>query len=162
MLDFVKDKNKKDARRAYFVDKKSGKTSCCSLRRMRLMRQHNLAKIFEGIPIDRYLYCHERDSYRRGVYSLYNFVDYRCVPYFSHPHDVWVQKRGEKCDFVGTVVAVAEDKRLSLPKNYHLLIEIEPNVFAFACTYEKYQVGQKVTFYFYKYNSKTKKIYGAV
>lgn len=160
MLDFINDKN--DTRRAYFVDSKLGRTSCCSLRRMRLMRQHDLAKLFEGNPIDRYIYCRERDFHRRGVYCSYNFVDYRCVPFFKHPHDVWNVRRCGERDFSGKVLAVADDKRDGYQGLRHLLVELAPNVLAFAETQEICQVGQTVTFYFYKYNSKTKKIYGVV
>lgn len=159
MLDFVKDK--KDDRRAYFVDQVSGKTSCCSLRRMRLMRQHDLSQIFDGNPVSNFIYCGVQYMCR-GVYYPYNFVHCRCVPFFKHPHDIWMQKKSSERDFSGKVLAVADDKRDGYQSLRHLLVELAPNVLAFAETQEVCQVGQMVTFYFYKYNRKTKKIYGVV
>ena len=160
MLDFINDKE--DTRRAYFVDNKSGKSSCCSRRRMRLIRKHDLAQIFEGGPVRRYVYYREEAPYKRGVYHSYNYVDCRVFPFFEHPHDKWMQKRKGEYVFPCKVVAAVYDKREGYQSLLHLLVELAPNVYAFAETTDIIEVGQRVIFYYYKYNSKTKKIYGVV
>lgn len=85
-----------------------------SLRRMRLMRNHKLSQIF---PL--------------GTYFFLKRENYRClssvVPYFVHPHDSWITQNKMLETYSGKVVSVSFDS-----KDYHLLIELEPNVLAFA------------------------------
>ena len=114
-----------------------------SLRRMRLMRNHKLSQIF---PL--------------GTYFFLKRENYRClscvVPYFVHPHDSWITQNKMLETYSGKVVSVSFDS-----KDYHLLIELEPNVLAFA-EVSAYDGSKDVKFVPYKYNRHTKRIYGCV
>ena len=146
-------------RRLFFNDS-YGNSYCCSLRRTRLMRCHNLASIFRGgIQGFVFLSNRRRPGSPRAI-----------KPIFNHPHDLWAARRGSQGIFIGRIVQASYDGKAGFsgwdkaPK--HLLIKLEENVFAFAETTIALDchelVGKEVTFYFCRYNSKTKKIYGQI
>lgn len=114
-----------------------------SLRRMRLMRHHDLSKIF---PLG------TRFFLKRQNYRLISNV----IPYFVHPHDEWITQNELLETYSGKVIAVSFDE-----KNYHLLVELAPNVLAFA-EVSSFDGNKDVKFIPYKYNSHTKRIYGCV
>ena len=119
----------------------------CPRRRLRLMRQHNLQQIFqeENLYQVQSIFFH-RNNKRNGKRIL--------LPIFRHPHDVWVRKHTLLETYEGQVVTVSHSL-----KGDHLLVELAPNVLAFAeC--EKFDGKQKVNFVPYKYNRRTKRIYG--
>ena len=142
---------------------KSNRVFSCSIRRMRLMRDHNLKKIFEigkAFPLI-FLY----DS----KYSVGGTMVSYAVMQFDHPHDIWMRTKGKDQDFfAGKVLRVSEeycDRCQKRVKMQHLLVELKPNVLAFAEHLVddgsvSYQVGDTVEFIFHRYNRKTKKIYG--
>jgi hypothetical protein len=114
-----------------------------SLRRMRLMRHHNLSKIF---PLGTHFFL-KRQNYRQ----------ISCVvPYFVHPHDSWMAENDLLETYSGKVIVVSFDEKI-----YHLLVELAPNVLAFA-EVSSFDGNKDVKFIPYKYNSHTKRIYGCV
>ncbi len=112
-------------------------------RQMRLMRQHNFTNIFP-----------------RGAYFVLDrphfWLTTGAVPRFVHPHDIWAEQNNMLETYPGRVVSVSYDK-----KDYHLLIELAPNVLAFA-EVSSFNGNKDVKFVPYKYNHRTKKIYGCV
>lgn len=114
-----------------------------SRHRMHLMRQHKLTDLF---PIG-----------KRFVLKAHDYRPNRnVVPYFTHPHDCWIAYNELMEPYSGKVVTVSKDE-----KDYHLLIELEPNVLAFADVVS-FDGNTDVQFVPYKYNRRTKKIYGYV
>ena len=118
----------------------------CSRRRMRLTRFHDLSVLF---PVG-------ADVEVKSVYC--NVADYStvAVPLFTHPHDTWVKNNPMLESYPAKVVAVNRN-----PEDIHLLVELEPNVLAFA-EVNDFDGAENVEFVPYKYNRKTKKIYGCV
>lgn len=151
--------------RLCFVDS-LGDSYYCPMRRVGLMKCHNAAKIFGNESVAFYFSKWRVSCYRSNGHTR----PYPIKPFFHHPHDLWAAKRGDNGLFKGKIVQASFDGKQGFsgwteaPK--HLLIELEENVFAFAETTLPLQcyelVGKEVTFYFYKYNSKTKKIYGHI
>lgn len=95
-----------------------------------------------------------------GTRHFLHRENYRClnsvIPYFVHPHDNWVTQNEMLETYSGKVISVSFDS-----KDYHLLIELEPNVLAFA-EVGAYDGSKDVKFVPYKYNHRTKRIYGCV
>lgn len=122
----------------------NNRQALCSRRRLRLMRQHNLRQIFQE---DNRYYIQYLCSSKNGKQFL--------LPLFRHPHDIWMRQHPLMETYEGRVVTVSHGH-----VSDHLLVELAPNVLAFAeC--EKFDKGQgKVQFVPYKYNRKTKRIYG--
>ena len=114
----------------------------CSRHDLHLMRQHDLEEIFQ----EGNLYRIRHLSVRNGRRVL--------IPIFRHPHDVWMRKHDLFDTYEGQVISVSHGQ-----VHDHLLVELAPNVLAFAeC--ENFDGKKKVNFVPYKYNRKTKRIYG--
>lgn len=121
----------------------NNRRALCSRRRLRLMRQHNLRQIFQE----------ENRYYIQYLFSSQNGKQF-LLPLFRHPHDVWMRQHPLMEEYEGRVVTVSHGH-----VSDHLLVELAPNVLAFAeC--EKFEGLEKVQFVPYKYNRKTKRIYG--
>lgn len=113
----------------------------CSRHRLRLMRQHNLRQIFQKDNL----------YHVRYLFLSQEFL----VPLFRHPHDVWMRQHPLMETYEGRIVTVSHRQT-----GDHLLVELAPNVLAFAECEKCDKEQEKVQFVPYKYNSKTKRIYG--
>lgn len=151
---------KNESSQRMWFEGNNGNRYYCPLRRVGLMKCHDVVAIFgnKNVPA-------------AGGYCWRNpNVPIRIEPFFDHPHDLWMTKKGNEGVFRGKIVKASYDGKsgfLGLKKSpLHLLIELEKNVFAFAETANFRNntelLGKEVTFYFLKYNSKTKKIYGNI
>lgn len=116
----------------------------CSIKRLRLQRQHYLGDIFK---IDKVFPVAE-------VHGIKEFHP-TYVPLFKHPHDAWLERHKLNKSYNGKVVAVGKDE-------FHLLVQIEQNVLVFVeCGEGDFNKDQKtVSIVPYRYNRKTKKLYG--
>ncbi len=79
------------------------------------------------------------------------------IPLFRHPHDTWIKRNGLFKTHEGQVITVSHGQGID-----NVLVKLAPNVLAFAQC-EKFDESQKtVQFLPYKYNRKTKRIYGCL
>ena len=117
----------------------------CSRRKLRLMRQHDLGALFQKGNIYRL----------EDIFPPQSNGRIRVIPAFRHPHDKGVRRHPLMETYDGKVISVscAQD-------GDHLLVELAPNVFGFAECENFDDKHKKVRFVPYKYNHKTKKIYG--
>ncbi len=116
----------------------------CSRRKLHLMRQHDLDKLFK-----------RGNKYHvQYLFSHYNGNE-TLIPVFRHPHDLWVKKHGLMNTHDGNILAVNHGDDA-----FHLLVELAPNVLGFAECVDFDKNSEKVRFVPYRYNRKTKKIYG--
>ena len=116
----------------------------CSKQKIKLMRAHDLNSLF---PVGSNILVKE----------LYNNADNNiAIPLFDHPHDMWLKNNQLLETYKGKVITVSRRE-----KAVHLLVQLSPNVLAFA-EVNDFDGAENVEFVPYKYNRKTKKIYGCL